>query len=141
MVFFIWFLVRNFQKNFKMLQRLIYSSFELNISRKNSRLLFNIPTSAPLCQQCGSRLYSRYKVPVIRNIYERTFSNKYGLYNYKFRCYTTQVDAQKKNEPFESVKEKNPIETTKKINVKLKTSELKRLFTLAEPEKWTLAGM
>ncbi|KAJ8719692.1 hypothetical protein PYW08_011867 [Mythimna loreyi] len=123
-----------------MLQRLIYSSFELKISRKNSRLLFNIPTRAPLCQQCGSRLYSRYKVPVVRNFYERTFSNKYGLFNYKFRCYTTQVDAQKNNEQFESVKEKNPIETTKKINVKLKTSEIKRLLTLAEPEKWTLAG-
>lgn len=124
-----------------MLQRLIYSTFELKISRKNSQLLFNIPSKAPLCQQCGSRLYSRYMVPAKRNIYERNFINKYGLFNYKFRCYTTEVDAQKKNEQFESVKEKNPIETTKKINVKLKTSELKRLFTLAEPEKWTLAGM
>ncbi|XP_047028238.1 ATP-binding cassette sub-family B member 10, mitochondrial [Helicoverpa zea] len=123
-----------------MLQRLIYNSFELKISRKNTQFLFNIPTRAPLCQQCGSRLYSRYKVPVVRNYYERTFHNRHGLFNYKLRCYTTQVDAQKKNEHIESVKEKNPLETTKKINVKLKTSELKRLFTLAEPEKWTLAG-
>ena len=123
-----------------MLQRLIYSSFELKISRKHTQLLFNIPTKVSLCQQCGSRLYSRYKAPVLRNIYERNYPNKYGLFNYKFRCYTTQVDTQKKTETFESVKEKNPIETTKKINVKLKTSELKRLFTLAEPEKWTLAG-
>lgn len=123
-----------------MLQRLIYSSFELKISRKNTQLLFNIPTKASLCQQCGTRLYSRYKAPVIRNYYERNFYNKYGTFNPKIRLYTTQVDAEKKNEHIESVKDKNAIVSTKKINVKLKTSDIKRLFSLAEPEKWTLAG-
>lgn len=123
-----------------MLQRLIYSSFELKISRKNTQLLFNIPTKASLCQQCGTRLYSRYKAPVIRNYYERNFYNKYGTFNPKIRWYTTQVDAEKKNEHIESVKDKNAIVSTKKINVKLKTSDIKRLFSLAEPEKWTLAG-
>ncbi|CAH0686262.1 unnamed protein product [Spodoptera exigua] len=124
-----------------MLQRLIYSSFELKISRKNSQLLFNIPTTTKWCQECGTRLYSRYKAPVvIRNNYERNFCNKYAAFNHKIRWYTTQVDAEKKSEHIESVKEKKAIESTKKINVKLKTSDIKRLFSLAEPEKWTLAG-
>lgn len=123
-----------------MLQRLIHSSFELKISRRHSHLLFNVPPKAHLCHQCGSRLYSRHKVPLLRNYYERTFYNKNALFNFKLRCYTSQVDAQKKNEHVENVTEKKAIETSKKINVKLKTSELKRLFTLAEPERWTLAG-
>ncbi|XP_075976553.1 ATP-binding cassette sub-family B member 10, mitochondrial isoform X2 [Anticarsia gemmatalis] len=123
-----------------MLQRLIQSKFELKLSSRHTNLLFSFSTKSSLCHQCGIRLYSRHKVPVLRNYFERNFYNRNGLCNLKLRYYTSQVDAQKKNDHIESIKDKTALETSKKINVKLKTSELKRLFGLAEPEKWTLAG-
>lgn len=123
-----------------MLQRLILCKLELQISSKHTRTLFSSSIRNNLCHECGTRLYFCHKVPVLRNILGRNFYNRNGLFNFKLRYYTTQVDTQKKNEHIESIKDKTALETTKKINVKLKTSELKRLFGLAEPEKWTLAG-
>lgn len=119
-----------------MLQRLIHS-FELKISGRNKSFLFRIPVKSNLCHQCGFRLYC-HKVPVILGRYERTFPDRHGLFHLRLRYLTSKVDAQKKNDHIESIN--NKLEASKKINVKLKTSELKRLFGLAQPEKWTLTG-
>ncbi|XP_026731164.1 ATP-binding cassette sub-family B member 10, mitochondrial [Trichoplusia ni] len=123
-----------------MLQRLIYNSIELKLSGRQ-HLLFSIPNKAHLCHQCGSRLNSRYKVPDLLNYYKKSFYNRNGLFNLKLRCYSTQVDAPKtKEQILDPITEKKTLNSSKKINVKLKTSELKRLFDLAKPEKWTLTG-
>ncbi|GBP48717.1 ATP-binding cassette sub-family B member 10, mitochondrial [Eumeta japonica] len=63
-----------------------------------------------------------------------------GLDEETLRYYTTQVDAQKKNVQLENLKDSRSITTNNRINVKLKSSELKRLVGLAESEKWTLTG-
>lgn len=112
----------------------------MRISNTYTNLFFSYPTKSNLCHQCSVRLYSRRKVQVLQNYYERNFCHKNGLFSYKLRYYTSQVDAQKKNDQLQNVKDKTHLEEAKKINVKLKTSEIKRLFGLAEPEKWTLAG-
>lgn len=123
-----------------MLQRLIYNSIELKLSGRQ-HLLFSIPNKAHLCHQCGSRLNSRYKVPDLFNYYKKSFYNRNGLFNLKLRCYSTQVDSPKtKEQILDPITEKKTLNSSKKINVKLKTSELKRLFDLAKPEKWTLTG-
>ncbi|KAJ0176046.1 hypothetical protein K1T71_008220 [Dendrolimus kikuchii] len=120
-----------------MLQRIINRSFELKISSKQMNLLYNVPVKNNLCLNCGFRLYSGHRTPVLRNYYERTHFKR-NEFNLILRYYTSQVDAQKKND-IVTLKDKS-LDTSKKINVKLKTSELKRLLSLAEPEKWTLTG-
>lgn len=140
-VFFIFWFVESLKNYFKMLQRVIHSSFEFKICSRKSNFLTRVQSNYNLCFQCGSRLYSRSRVPAFLNYYERSFPNRNGLFNIRLRYYTSQVDAQKKNEHIESVKDKPTITTSKKINVKLKPSELRRLFSLAEPEKWTLTSM
>ncbi|XP_023946980.2 ATP-binding cassette sub-family B member 10, mitochondrial [Bicyclus anynana] len=123
-----------------MLQRLLYSSLNVKICRRQINLLFKIPHSSHSCEQCRFRLYSSQKVSALRNNYERTLFFRKDVRLVKSRYYTSQVDVQKKSEHVETVKDKTVLAATKKINVKLKSSELKRLLTLAEPEKWTLAG-
>lgn len=123
-----------------MLQRIIHSSFEFKICSRKSNFLLRVPTNSKLCYQCGSRLYSRSRVPAFLNYYERSFPNRNGLFNIRLRYYTSQVDAQKKNEHIETRKDKSTLTTSNKINVKLKPTELRRLFSLAEPEKWTLTS-
>lgn len=126
-----------------MLQRLIRSKFETKISNRQINLLLSTASKSTLCHHCTIRLYSRdarQRVPVLFNYYERTFYNRNSLFNFKHRYYSTQVDAQKKNVHMETAKDDIEIGTSKNIAVKLKKSELKRLFGLAEPEKWTLAG-
>lgn len=123
-----------------MLQRVIHSSFEFKICSSKSNFLTRVPTKSNLCFQCGSRLYSRSRVPAFINYYERSFPNRNGLFNIRLRYYTSQVDAQKKNDTIENIKDKPTLTTSRKINVKLKPTELRRLFSLAEPEKWTLTS-
>lgn len=123
-----------------MLQRVIHSSFEFKICSRKSNFLARVPTKSNLCFQCGSRLYSRSRIPAFVNYYEKSFPNINGLFNIRLRYYTSQVDAQKKNEHIESIKDKPTLTTSKKINVKLKPTELRRLFSLAEPEKWSLTS-
>ncbi|XP_028156516.1 ATP-binding cassette sub-family B member 10, mitochondrial [Ostrinia nubilalis] len=123
-----------------MLQRLLHIRFDVKISSRHSNLLFRTANHSLPCNQCGFRLFSSHKAVALRNYYEKSSFIRNGIYCIKPRYFSSQVDAEKKDAPVDCVKTKAPLETTKKINVKLKTSEVKRLFTLAEPEKWTLAG-
>ncbi|XP_030036699.2 ATP-binding cassette sub-family B member 10, mitochondrial isoform X1 [Manduca sexta] len=121
-----------------MFQRLI-CNFELKLSSKQANILFRVPLKNNLCHQCGFRLYGQ-KAAVLRNCYNRTFPDRFGIYNLRLRYYTSQVDVQKKNDHIEKLKDQATLATSKKINAKLKPSEIKRLFGLAEPEKWTLTA-
>lgn len=123
-----------------MLQRLLCKTFSLKLCSKQKNLQFKIPFQYHSCRQCGFRLYSSHKVSVLRNNNERTLFRGLDLVLINARYYTSQVDAQKKNGHIEALKDNAEIARSKKINVKLKPTELKRLFSLAEPEKWTLAG-
>nr|ASS36019.1 ABCB10 [Samia ricini] len=116
--------------------RLIHS-IELKISSRHKNYLFRNVVKSNLCQQCEFYL-SCHKLPVILGRYERTLPNRHELVHLRLRYLSSEVDAQKKNDHIDSIK--NKLEASKKINVKLKTSELKRLFGLAEPEKWTLSA-
>ncbi|XP_072931322.1 ATP-binding cassette sub-family B member 10, mitochondrial [Epargyreus clarus] len=123
-----------------MLQKLLTNSLDVKISSRRVNLLFRTATISHSCRQCGFRLYSCNRTPELRNYYERTLFGGNDIFCIKTRFYTSQVDAQKKNEAIETVRAKTTIEASKKINAKLKPSEVKRLFSLAEPEKWTLTG-
>lgn len=123
----------------KMLQRLMFTSLKVKFTSRNKNLLCRLPLQSVSCHQCGFRLYSSQKVSVLQNSFERTF-NRRGLFGVTVRYHSSQVDAQNKNDKVESLKSDVSHSTSKKINVKLKTSELKRLLGLAEPEKWKLTG-
>ncbi|OWR45043.1 ATP-binding cassette sub-family B member 10, mitochondrial [Danaus plexippus] len=123
-----------------MLQRLFCKSFSVKNCGSQKKLLFKIPFHNHSCEQCRFRLYSSHKFTALQNNYERTLFCEKNLFFVRTRTYTSQIDAQKKNDHIETLKDKTQIATSKKINVKLKTSELKRLLSLAEPEKWTLTG-
>ncbi|XP_045773536.1 ATP-binding cassette sub-family B member 10, mitochondrial [Maniola jurtina] len=123
-----------------MLQRLLCKSLNIKVFGGQINLLFKLPPSSHSCEQCRFRLFSSQKLSTLRNNYGRTLFLGKDVYFGRPRYYTSQVDAQKKNEHIETIKDKTVIATSKKINVKLKPSELKRLLSLAEPEKWTLAG-
>lgn len=120
-----------------MLQRLLIN-LDVKISSRRANLLLRVPIARHSCHQCGYRLYFSHKAPVLRNYYERTPKNV--LFHTKTRYFSSQVDVKNSNTPVETVKDKAAIAPSEKINVKLKTSELKRLFGLAAPEKWTLTG-
>ncbi|KAG7302029.1 hypothetical protein JYU34_013484 [Plutella xylostella] len=122
-----------------MLQRLMFTSLKVKFTSRNKNLLCRLPLQSVSCHQCGFRLYSSQKVSVLQNSFERTF-NRRGLFGVTVRYHSSQVDAQNKNDKVESLKSDVSHSTSKKINVKLKTSELKRLLGLAEPEKWKLTG-
>ncbi|CAH0400233.1 unnamed protein product [Chilo suppressalis] len=119
-----------------MLQRLLQVRLDLIISSRHTNLLLRIPIKSQSCNHCKFRLLSSHKDV---KYYEKSSFNKTRILWIKPRYFSSQVDADKKSEPTDCVNESS-LKPTKKINVKLKTSELKRLFTLAEPEKWTLAG-
>lgn len=121
-----------------MLQRYISKYLSAKLYNKQNNLLFNLTFQTHSCKQCGFRSYCSQKVRTLRNT-ERSLLYGKDKFFVKLR-YSTQVDAQNKNGSIETLKDKAEITTSKKINVKLKPSELKRLLTLAEPEKWTLAG-
>lgn len=122
-----------------MLQKLLTKSLDLKIPSRRVNLLLRTPIQTDACHQCGFRLYSK-EVPVLRNYCERTLFGGNDIFCMKTRYYASQVDAQKKNVSVESTNEKTTLTDSKKINVKLKPSEVKRLLSLAEPEKWTLTG-
>lgn len=123
-----------------MLQRLLHIRLDVKISSRHSNLLFGTPIQSQPCNQCGFRLFSSHKAIALRNYYEKSSFIRNGIFCIRPRYFSSQVDAEKKNDVVDCTKTKVTLETSKKINTKLKTPELKRLFTLAEPEKWTLAG-
>lgn len=124
-----------------MFQRLIHYSFELKMYNRNTYFLLKFPSKVNKCYQCGYRLYSHHRIPpALPSNYERLFTSKPRFFNIRLRHYTSQVDARKKNDHVADLNQKESLNTSKKINVKLKPTELKRLFGLAEPEKWTLTG-
>jgi hypothetical protein len=120
-----------------MLPRLLHIRLDVKLLSRRTNILFSIPINRQSCNQCGSRLFSSHKVV---NYFDKSPYNRNRLLWNKLRYYSSQVDAEKKSETLDIVKEKSTLDSSKKINVKLKKSELKRLITLAEPEKWTLAG-
>lgn len=122
-----------------MFKRLLPIRLNFKVYNSHTYLYCQIPSRNQSCNHCGFRLYSSHKVSALRNYYERS-DKRIGIFYIKSRYYTSQVDAQKKNDSIATLKDKATIVPSKKINVKLKSSELKRLFNLAEPEKWTLAG-
>lgn len=121
-----------------MLQRYICKYLSAKLYNKQNNIIFNLRFRTYSCKQCEFRSDCSQKVPTLRNT-ERSLLYKKDKFFVKLR-YSTQVDAQNKNGSIETLKDKAEITTSKKINVKLKPSELRRLLTLAEPEKWTLAG-
>ncbi|XP_063385198.1 ATP-binding cassette sub-family B member 10, mitochondrial [Cydia fagiglandana] len=122
-----------------MLQRLLVN-FNVRISSRRTHVLFDLPIAKHSCHHCGHRLYFSHKAPVFRNYYERASHSRNGIFNTRTRYYSSQVEVKTKSEPIETAKVNSTIVGSKKINVKLKPSELKRLFGLAAPEKWTLTG-
>lgn len=123
-----------------MLQRFLCKTFSLKLCSSQKNIYFKPALQYHSCKQCGFRLFSNHKVSVLRNNYERTLFRGRNLFLTNIRYYTSQVDAQKKNGHIEALKDNAEVIVPKKINVKLKISDLKRLLSLAEPEKWTLAG-
>ncbi|VVC95380.1 unnamed protein product [Leptidea sinapis] len=118
-----------------MLQNLLTKGIHYKISSRTSQY-FNLASGQlQSCKLCV-RLYSSHK-SVLPSYYGRTLLKHSSIK--RTRHYTSQVDAHKKDGAVE-LKDKAEIATSKKINVKLKPTEVKRLFTLAEPEKWTLTG-
>lgn len=122
-----------------MLQRLIRVNLNIKICSRHNELLLRIPVRNQSTHNCGFRLYSSHKVSALRNYYERTSLRYNGLF-LKPRLYSSQVETQNRDRQIDSIHSKNAVETTKKIDLKSKTSEIKRLFSLAAPEKWTLTG-
>ncbi|XP_013173003.1 PREDICTED: ATP-binding cassette sub-family B member 10, mitochondrial-like [Papilio xuthus] len=123
-----------------MLQRLVHVTLNVKVCNRHNPLLFGIPFRSQARHHCGFRLYSSHKVSALRNYYERTAIRGSGLMSLKSRIYSSQVDTQRKNAQLESVHLRTTIGTSKKVDLKSKTSEVKRLFSLAAPEKWTLTG-
>lgn len=121
-----------------MLQRLLQIRFDAKISSRHTNILFRLPFQNQSCH-CGVRLYSGRKIIWLRNAAEAT-AFKNGISCVKARYFASQVDTQKKDASINALNNKGTLEAAKKINVKLKTSELKRLFNLAAPEKWNLTG-
>lgn len=118
-----------------MLQNFIFKGFQVKIPSR-TKFFNKLSIHNKSCRHCGSRLYSSQIFQVLHCNLERKSFNRNNIFNFKTRCYTSEVDAQKKNGQIETLKEKTVITT----NVKLKSSELRRLFSLAGPEKWTLTG-
>lgn len=124
-----------------LLQRIIHNSFDSILCNRKVNIFLSNSTRSILCFQCGSRFFSRSRVPGLLNYYERSFfPNRNGLFSARLRYYTSEINAEKKNEHIANIKDKPSLTDTNKINVKLKPSELRRLFTLAEPEKWKLTS-
>lgn len=123
-----------------MLQRLVHITLNVKICNRHNPLLFGIPFWSQARHNCGFRLYSSHKVSALRNYYERTAIKGSGLISLKSRFYSSQVDTQRNNAQFESVNLKTSIGKSKKVDLRSKSSELKRLLSLAAPEKWTLTG-
>ncbi|XP_068628201.1 ATP-binding cassette sub-family B member 10, mitochondrial [Battus philenor] len=123
-----------------MLQRIIHTTFNVRICNRQNAILFRIPVRNQSSHYCGFRLYSSHKVSALRNYYERTSlaGNRLPFFSPKF--YSSQVDTQGKNGQVESIQSKTTMETSKRVDLKSKKSEIKRLFSLAAPEKWTLTG-
>lgn len=122
-----------------MLQRLVHRSFDLKISSRQINSLYTVSVKTKFCEYCGFRLYTGHNTPALRNYYERVLPVKPNACNLRLRYYTSQADVQKKNDIL-TLKEKPSVDTSIKVNIKLKTSELTRLLSLAKPEKWTLTG-
>ncbi|KAJ2951631.1 hypothetical protein O0L34_g13789 [Tuta absoluta] len=120
-----------------MLQRLLQIRFVSKIPSRHTKLLHIIPLQIQKQCQCTVRLCSNRSVFSSLHYYERTAARN-GLFCVKSRYYSSQVDSKKQAHTV-VMKEKTGLDT-KKINVKLKSSEIKRLFTLASPEKWTLTA-
>lgn len=122
----------------KMLQRLLQIRFDAKISSMHTNILFRLPFQNPSCH-CGVRLYSGRKIIWLRTAAEATtFKNRISCV--KARCFASHKDALKKETSIDTLNNKGTLAAAKKINVKLKTSDLKRLFNLAAPEKWNLTG-
>lgn len=121
-----------------MLQRLLQIRFDAKISSMNTNILFRLPFQNQSCR-CGVRLYSGRKIIWLRTASQGT-TIKNGLSCVKARSIASQIDTQKKETSINTLNNKGTLEPAKKINVKLKTSDLKRLFNLAAPEKWNLTG-
>ncbi|CAG9788382.1 unnamed protein product [Diatraea saccharalis] len=119
-----------------MLQRLLQVRLDVRISIRSTKSLLRIPVRSQSCNQCKFRLFSSHKDV---KYYEKSSFSRARIFWFKPRYFSTQVDAEKKTDAVDCVKESS-LKSSKKINVKLKTSELRRLLTLAGPEKWTLAG-
>lgn len=123
-----------------MLQRILCKTFNLKLCSSQRIICFKTAVQYHSWKQRKFRLFSNNKVPVLRNSYERTLFRGRNLFYVNTRYYTSQVDAQKKNGHIETLKSNTEVTVPKKVNIRLKISDLKRLFSLAEPEKWTLAG-
>lgn len=119
-----------------MLSRLL-SSLEYKIL--NSSLYLFRRSSQKYCFQSHCKFHCNHKF-CIRNHYERATYKRISLICFNPRTYTSQVDAQKNETSIENIKKSSELQTKKKINVKLKASEFRRLLSLAQPEKFTLAG-
>lgn len=122
----------------KMLQRLLQIRFDAKISSRHTNILFRLPFQNQSCH-CG-RLYSGRQIIWLRNAAEEAATFKSGISCVKARSFSSPVDSQKKDTSINALNNKGTLEAAKKINVKLKTSDLKRLFNLAAPEKWNLTG-
>lgn len=121
-----------------MLQRLLQIKLDTKITSRHTKILFRLPFQNQSCH-CGVRLYTGRKIIWLQNAAE-TADFKSGISCVKARSFASQVDAQKKETSINVLNNKGTLEAAKKINVKLKTSDLKRLFNLAAPEKWNLTG-
>lgn len=121
-----------------MLQRLLQIRFDAKISSSHMNMLLRLPFQNQSCH-CGVRLYSDRKITWLRTAAEAA-AFRSGISCVKSRSFASQVDAEKKETSVNALNNKGTLEAAKKINVKLKTSELKRLLNLAAPEKWNLTG-
>ncbi|XP_026323279.1 ATP-binding cassette sub-family B member 10, mitochondrial-like, partial [Hyposmocoma kahamanoa] len=121
-----------------MLQRLLQIRFDAKISSRHTNILFRLPFQNQSCH-CGVRLYSGRQIIWLRNAAEAP-AFKGGISCVKARSFASEVDTQKKDTSINALNNKGSLEADKKINVKLKTSDIKRLFNLAAPEKWNLTG-
>ncbi|CAH4036769.1 unnamed protein product [Pieris brassicae] len=118
-----------------MLQNFILKGFQVKLPSR-TKIFNKLSIHARPCRHCGSKFYSSQNIQVLHYSLERKTFSKTNIFTVKTRRYTSEVDAQKKNGQIETLKDKTVITT----NVKLKSSELRRLFSLAGPEKWTLTG-
>ncbi|KAL4715629.1 hypothetical protein ACJJTC_006208 [Scirpophaga incertulas] len=112
-------------------------NFTIQLSSKHTHIFLKIPHRIQSCNQCGFRLFSSYK-DVRFN--ENLNIIKHRINKIKPRYLSSHINTEKNSEIVNSTKENSELDSSKKITVKLKKTELKRLLTLAEPEKWTLAG-
>ncbi|XP_041981703.1 ATP-binding cassette sub-family B member 10, mitochondrial [Aricia agestis] len=126
-----------------MLHRLITKSFGIKLCSRNNNVIFSLSKrNNSLCNQCGLRVYSSHKISALRNYCDRTLLHKKDTQLINIRYYASQdVDkTETKSDHIDKRNQNKTIDSSEKINVKLKPSELKRLLSLAEPEKWTLTG-